>query len=140
MSDLGYRLVSFGGLFVMLGIAYALSENRRAISLRVVAWGLALQLILVLLVLYTWPGKWLFDGVEKVFGGILSFSNEGAKFLFGSLATEPSYGAFVAFQVLPIVIFVSSLSAAIRSKLAPSVTSSSRFSFRSVSSSWRLAA
>jgi len=111
MSDLGYRLVSFGGLFVMLGIAYALSENRRAISLRVVAWGLALQLILVLLVLYTWPGKWLFDGVEKVFGGILSFSNEGAKFLFGSLATEPSYGAFVAFQVLPIVIFVSSLSA-----------------------------
>jgi CNT family concentrative nucleoside transporter len=111
MGYLGYRLVSFGGLFVMLGIAYALSENRRAISLRVVAWGLALQLILVLLVLYTAPGRWLFGGVEKVFGGILSFSNEGAKFVFGSLATEPTYGAFVAFQVLPIVIFVSSLSA-----------------------------
>src|SRR5262245_19647485 len=39
------------GIAVILGLAYVLSENRRAISLRVVFWGLALQWILAIMVL-----------------------------------------------------------------------------------------
>lgn len=111
MEDVRYRFVSMCGLLVMLGLAYVLSEKRRAINLRVVAWGLALQLALALFVLKTKPGEWIFKGVEGVFGGILSFSQEGAGFLFGKLAADPSYGALVAFQVLPVIIFVASLSA-----------------------------
>jgi len=107
-----YRFVSFCGLLVMLGLAYVLSEKRRAVKPRVVLWGLALQLVLVLFVLKTEPGSWLFRGVDRLFGRILAFSTEGAGFLFGDLAVSvPTYGAFVAFQVLPVIIFIASLSA-----------------------------
>ncbi|MHC4591109.1 MAG: NupC/NupG family nucleoside CNT transporter [Planctomycetota bacterium] len=111
MDVTGYRLVSFGGLLVMLGIAYAMSENRRAISLRVVVWGLGLQLALALLLLRTKLGSWVYAGVEWAFKHLISFSDTGASFLFGKLTTDPSFGAVLAFQALPIIIFVSSLSA-----------------------------
>jgi len=106
-----YRFVSLAGLLAMLGIAYALSEDRRRISLRVVGWGLGLQLLLVLFVLKTRPGLWLFERVGIVFEGIVSWSDAGAGFLFGNLTKDPSYGAQMAFHVLPIIIFVASLSA-----------------------------
>ncbi|MCK4374393.1 MAG: NupC/NupG family nucleoside CNT transporter, partial [Candidatus Brocadiae bacterium] len=111
MESIGYRFVSFGGLLVMLALAYALSENRRAIRPRVVTWGLGLQLLLVLFVLKTGPGRVAFESVDGVFKGLVSFSDKGASFLFGKLNTDPGLGAQLAFHVLPIIIFVSSLSA-----------------------------
>ncbi len=111
MESIGYRFVSFGGLLVMLALAYALSENRRAIRPRVVTWGLGLQLLLVLFVLKTGPGRVAFESVDGVFKGLVSFSDKGASFLFGKLNTDPGLGAKLAFHALPIIIFVSSLSA-----------------------------
>ncbi len=112
VGSMRYRFVSFCGLLVMLGLAYALSEKRRAIKLRPVVWGLVLQLVLAVFVLKTGPGAWLFGRVDRLFGRILAFSTEGAGLLFGDLAVSvPTYGALVAFQVLPVVIFVASLSA-----------------------------
>lgn len=105
-----YRLVSFGGLLVLLGIAFVLSEKKKGIDLRIVAWGLGLQFLLALFVLKTSVGEVLFDAVQEVFLRFIGFSDEGAEFLFGRLATDPSFGAIVAFQVLPIVIFVSAVS------------------------------
>lgn len=114
--DAGWpRLVSFAGLFVMMGIAWALSENRRRVSLRTVVAGLALQLVFALLVLGTKPGREIFEWAEAGFNALLAASNEGARFLFGKLVTdELRVGdsplpvlAVVAFQVLPIVIFFS---------------------------------
>ena len=121
MDDLVPRGVSFVGLFVMMGIAWALGENRRKVNLRTVVAGLALQLVFALLVLKTWYGERFFAGAETAFNALLEASNEGAKFLFGNLVS-PIYkiegggadhshivvfGAVVAFQVLPIVIFFS---------------------------------
>ncbi|MHC4788325.1 MAG: NupC/NupG family nucleoside CNT transporter [Planctomycetota bacterium] len=111
MTTTAYRFVSFGGLLVMLGLAWALSERRRAVSLRIVLWGLGLQLVLALFVLKTAPGRWVFEAVESGFNRMLSFSNAGAGAVFGKLTSDPSYGALVAFQVLPVIIFVASLSA-----------------------------
>jgi CNT family concentrative nucleoside transporter len=114
--DAGWpRLVSFAGLFVMMGLAWALSENRRRASLRTVIAGLALQLVFALLVLGTRPGREIFEWAEAGFNALLAASNEGARFLFGKLVTdELRVGdsplpvlAVVAFQVLPIVIFFS---------------------------------
>jgi len=121
MDDLLPRVVSFVGLFVMMGIAWALGENRRRVNLRTVVAGLVLQLVFALLVLKTWYGARFFEGAEAAFNALLSASNEGAKFLFGNLVgpiyeiegtgLEHSpvvvFGAVVAFQVLPIVIFFS---------------------------------
>ena len=121
MDDLLPRGVSFVGLFVMMGIAWALGENRRKVNLRTVVAGLALQLAFALLVLKTWYGERFFAGAETAFNALLEASNEGAKFLFGNLVS-PIYkiegggadhshivvfGAVVAFQVLPVVIFFS---------------------------------
>jgi CNT family concentrative nucleoside transporter len=121
MDDFLPRGVSFVGLFVMMGIAWALGENRRRVNLRTVAAGLALQLVFALLVLKTWYGQRFFEGAEAAFNALLAASNEGARFLFGNLVS-PIYelkgsgadhshivvfGAVVAFQVLPIVIFFS---------------------------------
>jgi len=105
-----YRFVSLFGLVAMLGLAWLLSEDRRRINGRVVAWGMALQLLIVLLVLRTPPGQSLFRHVDRVFLGLVSFSDAGASFLFGRLTHDPAYGALVGFHVLPIIVFVASLS------------------------------
>ena len=111
MSEWPLRLMSFAGLLVMLAVAFALSENRRRISLRVVLTGLGLQLVLAALVFLTGAGNALFVATDKAFAFFMAASNEGAGFLFGRLTTDYTLGAVVAFQVLPIVIFFSSLAA-----------------------------
>jgi len=110
VEDIGYRFVSLGGLLFMMGVAWALSENRRRMNFRIILWGLGLQFLLALFVLKTMPGEWFFAGAQNVFLRFIEFSNEGARFLFGKLTTDFSYGAIVAFQVLPIIIFVSAVS------------------------------
>jgi len=111
MGDGWARLVSLGGLCVMLALALAMSENRRRISLRLVLAGVGLQFVFALLVLRTSPGRAFFVGAERAFDALLRASNAGAQFLFGSLTTDSSLGAVIAFQVLPIVIFFSAFAA-----------------------------
>jgi CNT family concentrative nucleoside transporter len=111
MQDFSYRLVSFCGLLVMLFIAWLLSENRRAISARVVLWGLGLQLALALLFLRSPVGAGIFEVVQNTFARLLQFSDAGSSVLFGSLTTDASLGATLTFKAMPIIIFVASLAA-----------------------------
>ena len=111
MTDLAARLTSLGGLAVMIVLALAFSGARRRISLRLVAAGLGLQLLFALLVLRTGPGHAFFEGAKDAFDVLLRASNKGAEFLFDGLVTDTQVGALVAFQVLPIVIFVSAVAA-----------------------------
>ena len=109
MSDWASRPVSFGGLVLMIVLALAMSENRRKVNVRLVVAGLALQFGFALLVLRTHAGFLFFEGARAAFDFMLSASNTGAGFLFGKLTTDSRYGAVLAFQVLPIVIFFSAL-------------------------------
>ena len=105
------RLRGFLGILAILGLTVALSTNRRAISLRVVFWGLALQWVFALLVLRVPAGervlRWAGGGVEEVLGCAL----KGAEFLFGSKLVDPAgpAGFVFAFRVLPTIIFVAAL-------------------------------
>lgn len=109
--DWGARVRSGVGLFVMLFLAYLLSTNRRAISLRLVVVGVVLQLVLGLFTL-TAPGRFIFTHFNDLISGLLGFTGQGAGFLFGQLSSPPtSLGAFFAFGVLPTIIFFSSLMA-----------------------------
>ncbi len=105
------RLFSLFGLLVFLGIAYALSTDRKAIRLRTVAWGLGLQVLLALFVLKTQVGQDLFAWVGAKITRVLELSFVGSSFVFGSLGAKGGAGgplAFVfAFQVLPTIIFVA---------------------------------
>ena len=104
------KLISFVGLLVMIGVAYALSENKKAIQWRTIITGIILQMVFGLLILKTSAGHNLFDTIGRGFNAILGYTSEGAKFLFGSLATpSDSLGFIFATMVLPTIIFMSAL-------------------------------
>ncbi|MCR9206455.1 MAG: NupC/NupG family nucleoside CNT transporter [Halobacteriovoraceae bacterium] len=103
------RLISLVGLFFMVGVAYACSDSRKNINWRTVASGIALQLFLGLLILKTSWGQAVFEGARSFFTGILSYTNEGSKFIFGSLMNVNQFGFIFFVMVLPTIIFMSSL-------------------------------
>ena len=100
------RLTGLIGVVVLLGIAVALSRDRRRIPWRVLLWGLGLQLVLAVLILRTGPGEFVFRKASEAFQTLVGFAEKGSGFLFGELAKS-----VVAFQVLPIIIFFASLTA-----------------------------
>ena len=127
------RVRSLVGLLLLIGIAWLLSRDRRAINWRLVAWGIGLQIAFGIIVLLTPAGTAFFRAVNDLLLDVLRFSESGASFLFGDLIfnTVPvgpgtagpggelerpgelvaRTGAYFAFHVLPTIIFVSSLMA-----------------------------
>src|SRR5271170_319364 len=102
------RYTGILGLLTMLGLAYAFSTNRRAISKKTVAWGLTLQVVFAVFVLKIEIGRMLFQKAGDAVNRLLSYSFEGSKFVFGNLGAQGSpMGFFFAFQVLPTVIFIA---------------------------------
>jgi CNT family concentrative nucleoside transporter len=101
-------LIGILGIFVILGIAFALSNNRRLIRLRIVGAAFALQAGIAVLVLYVPAGRavlaWMSGGV----GNLLGYANAGTSFLFGNLAADP-LGKNFAIQALPVIIFFAAL-------------------------------
>src|SRR5919197_1501456 len=108
--SLGSRLTGIFGLILILAIGTAFSRNWRAISGRVVAWGLGLQLVFALFVLRVPIGQMLFSWLGRVVTKILSFSYAGSEFVFGEIGKQHSnMGVVFAFQIMPAIIFVSAL-------------------------------
>lgn len=103
------RLISFVGLLLMVGIAFLLSDAKKKINWKTVGAGLALQLTLGLLILKTSGGQAVFEGARAFFTGILAYTNEGSKFIFGSLMETNRFGFIFFVMVLPTIIFMSSL-------------------------------
>ena len=124
------RARSLVGLAVLVLIAWALSVDRKAVPWRVVGWGIALQLLFALFILRTPAGEGIFRVANDGIVALLGYTVDGARFVFGNLvfdnvpvgqgpvgqggfAEAPGQvartGAFVAFNVLPIIIFLSSL-------------------------------
>ena len=98
------RIASFAGLFAMIGIAWALSVDRRAIRWRTVVVGTALQVVFALVILRTEVGRQVFDWIGTVITRFLDFTDAGASFVFGEKFKE----FYFAFKVLPTIIFFSS--------------------------------
>lgn len=98
------RGISLLGLFVFVGISYLCSVNRQAVRWHPVLWGIGLQFILAVLILKTKPGFAVFEFLGKSVSQFLNFSDQGAKFVFG----EAFQDHFIAFKVLPTIIFFSS--------------------------------
>src|SRR5213594_3666216 len=108
--SLGSRLTGLFGIILILGIGFALSKNRRAISRRVVAWGVGLQVVFAIFVLRLRIGQIIFSWLGGVVTKILSFSYAGSEFVFGEIGKQhSSIGVVFAFQIMPAIIFVSAL-------------------------------
>lgn len=97
------------GLVLFLAVAYGLSRDRRAIRLSTVLWGLGLQLTLAILVLRTPFGK-VFHVIGDAVNRMMLLAETGSQFVFGDLgSSEGPMGIVLAFQILPLIVFVSSL-------------------------------
>jgi CNT family concentrative nucleoside transporter len=102
------RLTGILGILTMLGLAFLFSTNRRAIRGKTVAWGLALQFAFAVFVLKAEVGRAIFQKAGDVVNRLLSYSSYGSQFVFGDLGKPGGHlGFYIAFQVLPTVIFIA---------------------------------
>jgi concentrative nucleoside transporter, CNT family len=102
------------GLVVLIGIGYLFSTNRRAINWKLVGVGVFLQILFGVLVTKIPFIAGVFEFFSRAFVRLLSFSSAGAQFLFGNLANPAQNGGLgyiFAFNVLPTIIFFSTVSA-----------------------------
>ncbi len=107
----GLGRIGFGlfGLAVLIGITWLFSNNRRAVDWKLVLTGVTLQIAFAALVLLVPGGRDVFDWLGQVFVKVLSYVNEGSTFVFGSLMDTKTNGFIFFVQVLPTIIFFSSL-------------------------------
>ena len=115
-----YNAISFAGIFVLMGIAWLLSSDRRTVNWRLIAWGVGLQLLIALFLFRVPAGRDFFILINGAVGRVLESSRAGTEFVFGRLSLPPgatnalgegslSALPILAFQAFPTVIFVSAL-------------------------------
>ena len=89
------RFIGIVGILILLAVAFAMSNNRKAIDYKLIMWGLGLQLAFALFILKTPVGYPFFEFFDAMIKKLLAFSDTGGDFLFAS---------FVSGQVEPPII------------------------------------
>jgi CNT family concentrative nucleoside transporter len=111
------QLQSASGVFALLGIAWALSENRRAVSLRQAVIGLIVTLLTAVALIKLPLVAHAFGAINDAVGAISAASRAGTSFVFGYLGggalpfdlKAPGADFILAFQALPVVLIMSVL-------------------------------
>jgi CNT family concentrative nucleoside transporter len=116
------RFTGLLGIAAILLVSWLLSRHRRAIKLRILLWGMALQFGFAVLVLKTSFGK-VFQAASTGVTAMLGYAQAGSMFVFGDILGSQANSArlrdvvdpgqrlgptIFAFQVLPIIIFIAS--------------------------------
>lgn len=101
-------MVSLIGVALMLLIAFMFSAHKKAINWRTVGGAFAIQAGVGALVLYFPPGIQFLLALTGYVENIISYSQDGINFIFGPLGNK-SMGFIFAFNVLPVIVFFSSL-------------------------------
>ena len=112
------KLVSLLGVFVLLACAWGCSLDRKRFPVRVVVWGLGLQLAFAVLILKTTFGVKFFEFAQKGVTKLNEFAMEGAKLVFGTIADQTflegqwgtGRGVVLAISISAMIILVSALS------------------------------
>ena len=115
---MAFKLISLLGIVSFLGLAWAMSSNRRQVQWRVVAWGMGLQLLIGFVVFQTPLGQGVFEAANVAIAKLNEFAGEGAKLVFGALAEKesmenvfgPGRGVIFVIVIPATIIFVSALS------------------------------
>jgi CNT family concentrative nucleoside transporter len=92
------RFTGLIGMIVILGIAYLLSNNRKAINLRLVFSGIALQIVIAVLVLKIPPVTAFFQQLGHGMEKIEQFARKGAEFVYGGVAVQQFNGSVASFM------------------------------------------
>jgi CNT family concentrative nucleoside transporter len=102
-----HRAFGIIGIILILAIAWAASENRKAIRLRTVGACFALQVAIAIFVLYLPAGKSVLEFMAGKVSTLLSYADAGIGFVFGNLSDLEGFSFLV--RVLPIIIFFAAL-------------------------------
>ncbi|MDX2233109.1 MAG: nucleoside transporter C-terminal domain-containing protein [Hyphomonadaceae bacterium] len=108
-------------IVLIVGLCWLLSENRRRFPVLVVAGGLAVQIALVLLLFAVPHAQAALNAANGAVDGLMKATGQGTQFVFNYLgggdqpyapAADDAPAPFIfAFQVLPLIMVVSALSA-----------------------------
>ena len=112
------QLQSALGVAAILGIAFVLSEDRRAVPWRPVIVGLAVTFALALLMLKVPQVEAAFALITRAVDAVAAATRAGTSFVFGYVgggeppfaATAPRAQFILAFQALPVILVMSVLS------------------------------
>lgn len=96
------------GIVLLLLVAFALSSNRKLINWRTVGGAFLIQAGIGAFILYSEPGIQMLLSLSEFVKNIISYSQQGIDFIFGPVGNQ-SLGFIFAFNVLPVIIFFSSL-------------------------------
>ncbi|NWH07208.1 MAG: nucleoside:proton symporter [Alphaproteobacteria bacterium] len=107
------------GLFGMVALAWVMSENRRRLQPVLILSGLALQIVIALVLTRIDAAREALMQLNVVVTALRESSRAGSSFVFGFVGggatpfavSEPNNLVSLAFEVLPLVIVMSSLSA-----------------------------
>jgi concentrative nucleoside transporter, CNT family len=111
------RFTGLIGIVLILGIAFLMSNNRKAINYRLVGVGLFIQTMLAVFILKTDTGKLIFGAIGHYIERLLVLANKGSEFVFGALVNKalmtqafgPASNYIFFFNVIPTIIFVAVL-------------------------------
>ena len=107
------------GIVTLTALAWALSENRKQVRPAVIVAGLGLQFVIALLLLKLPGAQGVFHGLNDALLALSDATRAGTRFVFGYLgggdlpfeAHSPGSAFVLAFQVLPLILVMSALSA-----------------------------
>jgi CNT family concentrative nucleoside transporter len=109
LDALGHIAFGLFGLAMLVGIAFLFSNNKRAVSWKLVATGVAMQIVFATLVLKVPLGRDVFNTIALGFVKLLDFVRVGSEFIFGTFMDTSKFGFVFAVQVLPTIVFFASL-------------------------------
>ncbi len=112
------RIQSIIGLFVLIMIAWSISENRRRVNWKAAFIGIFLQLLLAVIMLKVPLFNNIFLLLNKLVTSLEEATREGTSFVFGYLGGGtlpfdekfPGSSFILALQALPLILVVSALS------------------------------
>lgn len=109
------RILPIFCIAVLIGIAFACSENKKKVDWKLVGAGVLIQVAFAFLILKTQPGREVFEFLSKIVSALLDYTGKGASFVFGDLVAPDCFkkglGYIFAFNVLPTIVFFSSFMA-----------------------------
>lgn len=107
------RFTGLLGIALIFGIAFLLSNNRKAINLRLVVSGFVLQILIAFMVLKIPVITHFFELLGKGMSKIEQFATQGASFVYGGIMVDTHDGSSSAFGMQHTFVFAFSVTATI---------------------------
>ena len=102
-------ILSLLGIALVIGIAYAVSYDRKKINWKMIGKALLAQFILAIIVIKVPAGVWVIEEISNLVTAIVGFGKAGLEFVFGSFMDIPKTVFVFIIHVLSNIIFIGAL-------------------------------